>query len=374
MATPPKASGVGRTSDPLASILGSAEWLTRPGRHPSRDGGGGSPHPGGHVASNVASNRGGAEVGRTGSSPVTRPDGRVNTSGLGGDGGRGREGGGGLSRDGPSVASVTDGHVWLGTLRLSGSPWMRGSTNISGLKNRGRAGGLREEDLRGPDTSNGGSRETSVETDGSGASDGNPEVTMEETPSQKKRARLRGVNFSHEGSNAQLLGRGGCRPGGGRAGVRTAATADAEEADGPAGGDGNSSVGEEEGEEEMEMSGANERVTDAAAVEADAEGGRTPTAPLDPRGSINHERHRLSSSEEREHREEKNERKAGSRKGSFSGADVTGGRHAGRARAARGNAGATLACSLIARPPPSDAGIPGTSGGEGQARAAAAGE
>jgi hypothetical protein len=40
---------------------------------------------------------------------------------------------------------------------------------------------------------------------------------------------------------------------------------------------------------------------------------------------------------------------------------------------AREGAAPALVCSLIARPPPADAGIPGTAGGEGQARAAAAG-
>ena len=43
------------------------------------------------------------------------------------------------------------------------------------------------------------------------------------------------------------------------------------------------------------------------------------------------------------------------------------------ARARRADAGPALVCSLFARPPPGNAGIPGTAGGEGQARAAAAG-
>jgi hypothetical protein len=224
-------------------------------------------------------------------------------------------------RSGPHDAAATgsgDGNVWHGVLRLSDGPWQKPR-------------GLRGEDLLPEGNS---SRETSLSDDGSGASDGNPEVTMDEvhtTSPQTKKSIRRGVNFSHEGSNAVLLGGGG-----GEEEEGSGATGSGD----PGGG----------------------AVTHAAnALEADAVGGLVPHG--SGRGSDEKLKKQTSISNS-------GPRRGGSRKGSFSGADVMG-RAAGRAMAARG--GAELVCSLIARAPPNNAGIPGTTGGEGQARAAAAG-
>lgn len=318
MSSTPPPSGV--RIDPLTSILGSAEWLSRPR---GRAGGASSPGGGGGETTGLIAS----------SSPRERE----------------RDG----NRSGQHHGQPAgDGNVWHGVLRLSEGPWQKR--------------GLREEDLREGNTS---SRETSLSDDGSGASDSidNPEVTMDEnTTSQQqqqhrphKKNRARGVNFSHEDSNAGLLLGGGGGGGGGGA-----------DAEGAAGGDGNSSIGEEdeEGSGATGSGDAGGAANDPTAMEAetavghigDGAGGSPPVA-------------RTGAILQRQNSVSRGGRRGGSRRGSHSGADVMG-RAAGRAMAARGSASEALMCSLIARPPPNDAGIPGTAGGEGQARAAAAGE
>jgi hypothetical protein len=86
-----------------------------------------------------------------------------------------RDGGGSGSSDHGTRAAQAlleaHGGVWLGLLRLSDEPW----------RPRSARGGLREEDLQRVTGEGNSSRETSLSDDvsGSGASDGNPEVTMD---------------------------------------------------------------------------------------------------------------------------------------------------------------------------------------------------
>ena len=328
MTSTPPPSGV--RVDPLTSILGSAEWLSRP-----------RGHAGGASASSPSVGAGGETT--SASSPRE---------------GRDASGRGGPQQDAHHPhhrhMAASDGSVWRGVLRLSEGPWQKR--------------GLRQDDLPEGNTS---SRETSLSDDGSGASDSvdNPEVT------KKNRT---GVNFSHEGSNAGLL----LRPGGGGGGGVGSGSGGGD-AEGAAGGDGNSSVGEEE--EEEEGSGATGSGDPGGAVtdptpsttlaEADAvDGAFTPHggSGSGSGGRVTHKTLKKQHSVTRDDIEGGGGRRGGSRKGSYSGADVMG-RAAGRAMAARASTGAALMCSLIARPPPNNAGIPGTAGGEGQARAAAAG-
>ena len=234
-------------ADPLTTILGTAEWLSRP-RPGAKDGAGPST-----------------------SSPTERE-----------------------ARQARDRQLEQHGGVWLGLLRVSDEPW----------RPRVRRDALRQEELPVEGNS---SREGSLSDDGSGATDGNPEVTT----------------FDENTSNAS---------GGGFSPTDTAAAQPAASDSGAAGGDGGSVVGDEpEGSVEVDVPRRIRRRSSRAG------GG------------------------------------PGSRKGSFSGADTARGVSAGRAGAARADAGPALVCSLFARPPPGNAGIPGTAGGEGQARAAAAG-
>lgn len=211
-----------RSSGPLASILGSAEWLSRPRRAA------GSP---------ASSGGGGAPTADRGSSPAPRDfiskqrDPAVSGSGT--------QGGHGASVDG-------NGNVWVGTLRLAAGPW-RPRPHKHKQKR-----GLRERRSPGEGTSS--PRETNLSDDGSGASDEDAPATMwQEKNYSKRRDRPGGVNFSHEGSNAALLGlvEGSGRGEGGGSGrgeTGGAAGGDAEGDGAAGGGDGNSSVGEEEEE------------------------------------------------------------------------------------------------------------------------------
>ena len=239
-------------ADPLTTILGTAEWLSLP-RPGAKDGAGPST-----------------------SSPTERE-----------------------ARQAHDRHLEQHGGVWLGLLRVSDEPW----------RPRVRRDALRQEEI--PIEGNS-SREGSLSDDGSGASDGNPEVTT----------------FDENTSNAS---EGGFSPTG-FSPTDTAAAQPAASDSGAAGDDGGSVVDDKP----------------VGSVEVDV-----------PR-RIRRRSSRAGGG-------------PGSRKGSFSGADTARGVSAGRAGAARADAGPALVCSLFARPPPGNAGIPGTAGGEGQARAAAAG-
>ena len=299
----------------MATILGSPEWLSRP-RAGAKDG---APHP------------------PSSSSPTER-EGR-------------RE-------------SLFDrqleqrGGVWLGHLRLSDEPWRpRAARRAGSLPTR------RDERLRGrrAHVEGNSSRDTSLSDDGSGASDGVAEVTFDENTSEHV---VGTHDVVHGAASSERVGHRAHR------GVEDAETAGGE-------GDGGSVVG-----------GDPETSVEADALEADTV---SPGAPdLDrPRGAAGQRGYRDSASRREARgapsastgtRDGVSARLADSerRGGSFSGADYRK-RHA-RARFRRDerrtediSAPRELVCSLIARPPPAAAGIPGTAGGQGQARALAAG-
>ena len=238
-----------------------------------------------------------------------------------------RDGGGSGSSDHGTRAAQAlleaHGGVWLGLLRLSDEPW----------RPRSARGGLREEDLQRVTGEGNSSRETSLSDDvsGSGASDGNPEVTMD---SQGEPA----------GGTATMSG------------------------------DGGSVVGEDEDEAATEMEANNPPGIDRSGQGNNRRGSPSFVAANDTRG---HSPHPSSGPHRGRHRKRRSS-KSESRKGSFSGAGFLDQR-SGRA-GAHSRGGMThevsvplISCSMIARPPPGDAGIPGTERGEGQARATAAG-
>ena len=140
MSTPPK-------SDPLATILGSSEWLSRP-RAGAKDG---APHP------------------PPSSSPTEREGRREHW----------------FDRQ-----LEQRGGVWLGHLRLSDEPWRpRAARRAGSLPTHGRDERLpgRQAHVEGNS-----SRDTSLSDDGSGASDGAGEVTFDENTSEH-------VDGTHDG-------------------------------------------------------------------------------------------------------------------------------------------------------------------------------
>ena len=327
MSTPPK-------SDPLAMILGSSEWLSRP-RAGAKDG---APHP------------------PSSSSPTEREGRRDNL----------------FDRQ-----LEQRGGVWLGHLRVSDEPWRpRAARRAGSLPTR------RDERLAGrrAHVEGNSSRDTSLSDDGSGASDGVAEVTFDENTSEH----VVGTHDVVHGTSA----RGHDSR---RVHIRASrkSSEDAEAAGGE--GDGGSVVGDPETSAEADTVEADTGEIDVATGAARAGVGVANThARYDSRLSetVHRETNRhdarqqtpSTSAAKRDGVGETRRADSGRRlPQTFSGADYrkrrgsAGEDHSRREDREDVSAPRELFCSLIARPPPAAAGIPGTAGGEGQARALAAG-
>jgi hypothetical protein len=254
---------------------------------------------------------------------------------------------------------------------LSDEPWRpRAARRAGSLPTHGRDERLpgRQAHVEGNS-----SRDTSLSDDGSGASDGAGEVTFDENTSEH-------VDGTHDGvmlqSGPMVVSHGErvARDGGQERGDEL--TADRE-------GDGGSVVGDPETSVEAEDTGAPALSGGSLGVGPSGYGvGNTQRDHRDflsddPRNfkgtlkpTFKGEKETIGVSPRRE--------LGGRRGGSFSGADYLK-RQNSRAENRRLRTEVSretpveLVCPLIARPPPAAAGIPGTAGGEGQARALAAG-
>ena len=257
------------------------------------------------------------------------------------------------------------GGVWLGHLRLFDEPWRPVKTRGNQRSNPGghRTGEdkgrhQRENSDRAKYESRGDG--VSLSDDGSGASDGGaPEVTFDENTSDRvdRRTGEGGEDLGIELLDDEHNNRGTFQ----NKQINPATSDSRENAETHTrSGDGGSVVGDEP----------------ETSVEADMTVNVVPSSKFRRKmrsgGEGTKQRHARISGDSTEI----NLRR---RKGSFSGRDYFNrkgshrrDRHTGRMDTS-GQSGGFLMCSLLAKPPPKDAGIPGTAGGEGFARAFAAG-